>query len=103
MAMAEETKQTTPASSHGSPTAEDVPTNEKLGPVKSRHVTTKDAPEEARQRKTDGGDHILNGGKIILTEAECYDELGFGFPTWKKWMILSVIFLVQVGLLIAPV
>lgn len=25
----------------------------------------------------------------ILTEEECYEELGFCFPEWKKWMILT--------------
>ena len=34
-------------------------------------------------------------GKIELTEHEVWDRLGFGFPTWKKWTILSVIFIVQ--------
>jgi MFS family permease len=33
-----------------------------------------------------------------LTEEDCYDELGFSFPTWKKWTILSVVFLVQVSM-----
>jgi hypothetical protein len=33
-----------------------------------------------------------------ITEEDCYDELGFGFPTWKKWMILSVVFTVQVSM-----
>ncbi|KAI9055448.1 hypothetical protein LZ554_000402 [Drepanopeziza brunnea f. sp. 'monogermtubi'] len=36
--------------------------------------------------------------KKELTEDECYDELGFSFPEWKKWMILSVIFMVQVSM-----
>ena len=36
--------------------------------------------------------------RVELTEDECYDELGFGFPTWKKWTILSVIFAVQVSM-----
>lgn len=36
--------------------------------------------------------------KIEITEDDCYDELGFSFPTWKKWMILTVIFLVQVSM-----
>lgn len=36
--------------------------------------------------------------KIELTEEECYDELGYEFPSWKKWWILSVIFIVQVSL-----
>jgi hypothetical protein len=33
-----------------------------------------------------------------MTEEDCYDELGFSFPEWKKWMILSVVFLVQVSM-----
>jgi len=33
-----------------------------------------------------------------ITEEDCYDELGFCFPTWKKWTILSIIFLVQVSM-----
>ncbi|KAF2197011.1 MFS general substrate transporter [Delitschia confertaspora ATCC 74209] len=37
-------------------------------------------------------------GKKILQEAEVYDQLGFGFPTWKKWGILTVVFLVQVSM-----
>ena len=30
--------------------------------------------------------------KYELTEEDCYQELGFCFPSWKKWYILSVIF-----------
>ena len=36
--------------------------------------------------------------KIELTEADCYEELGFCFPTWKKWTILTLIFWVQVSM-----
>ncbi|KAF7594076.1 hypothetical protein BBP40_010213 [Aspergillus hancockii] len=36
--------------------------------------------------------------KIELTEDECYDQLGYAFPSWKKWMIITVIFLVQVSM-----
>jgi MFS family permease len=36
--------------------------------------------------------------KLELTEEECYDQLGFSFPVWKKWTILSVIFLVQISM-----
>ena len=36
--------------------------------------------------------------KIELTEEDCYDELGFSFPTWRKWMILTIIFLVQTSM-----
>jgi hypothetical protein len=38
------------------------------------------------------------GDKIEITEEDCYDELGYSYPEWKKWSILTVIFLVQVSL-----
>ena len=40
----------------------------------------------------------LAGEKEEITEADCYDELGFSFPTWKKWTILSIIFVVQTSM-----
>lgn len=33
--------------------------------------------------------------RTILTEADCPEALGYAFPTWKKWKILIIIFLVQ--------
>ncbi|KAH7418476.1 major facilitator superfamily domain-containing protein [Cadophora sp. MPI-SDFR-AT-0126] len=36
--------------------------------------------------------------KVELTEDMCYDELGYSFPEWKKWTILTIIFLVQVSM-----
>ncbi|KAH7324830.1 putative MFS multidrug transporter [Stachybotrys elegans] len=36
--------------------------------------------------------------KYEITEDDCYEELGFNFPTWKKWYILTVIFWVQVSM-----
>lgn len=41
---------------------------------------------------------IEKSGKRELTEDDCYDKLGFCFPTWKKWTILSVIFVVQMSM-----
>ncbi|PLB48144.1 MFS general substrate transporter [Aspergillus steynii IBT 23096] len=38
------------------------------------------------------------GDRIVLTEDDCYEELGFCFPSWKKWTILTIIFLVQVSM-----
>lgn len=37
-------------------------------------------------------------GKIELKESGCYEKLGFCYPNWKKWTILSVIFVVQVSM-----
>ncbi|KAJ5141060.1 hypothetical protein N7526_002055 [Penicillium atrosanguineum] len=39
-----------------------------------------------------------NGEKPELKEWECYDKLGYSFPTWKKWWIITVIFSVQVSM-----
>ena len=44
------------------------------------------------------GYKITDDGRHELTEDGCYDELGFGFPSIKKWWILSVIFAVQVSM-----
>lgn len=41
---------------------------------------------------------VLDDGRIEITEEDCYEELGFCFPTWKKWTILSIIFAVQVSM-----
>ena len=38
-----------------------------------------------------------NDDKVEITEEDCIDELGFSYPSWKKWYILSVIFIVQVS------
>ncbi|GAV51219.1 hypothetical protein ZYGR_0AD04020 [Zygosaccharomyces rouxii] len=34
----------------------------------------------------------------ILKEYECYDKLGYSFPKWKKWRIITVIFIVQLSM-----
>lgn len=34
----------------------------------------------------------------ILTEADCYPDLGYSFPSLKKWTIIVVIFLVQTSM-----
>lgn len=41
---------------------------------------------------------VKKDGKRELTEDDCYESLGFCFPTWKKWTILSVIFVVQMSM-----
>lgn len=37
-------------------------------------------------------------GRRELREKDCYECLGYCFPTWKKWTILSIIFAVQVSM-----
>lgn len=36
--------------------------------------------------------------KYEITEDDCYEDLGFCYPKWKKWYILTVIFWVQVSM-----
>ncbi|KAK0736134.1 MFS multidrug transporter [Apiosordaria backusii] len=36
--------------------------------------------------------------KIELKEEDAWEELGFCFPMWKKWTILTIIFLVQTSM-----
>ena len=46
----------------------------------------------------EGGNGEQSSEKILLTEDECYDKLGFSFSTSRKWFILSIIFAVQVSM-----
>ncbi|RMJ27215.1 multidrug transporter [Aspergillus sp. HF37] len=41
---------------------------------------------------------LRDDGKREITENDCYDKLGFCFPWYKKWAILSVIFTVQMSM-----
>lgn len=34
-------------------------------------------------------------GRRELTEEECYDKLGYSYPWYKKWTIITIVFLVQ--------
>lgn len=64
--------------------------------------------DSSSERTATGGENVdrhqdlkeerMGDGKYELTEEDCYDELGYTFPTWKKWTILSIIFLVQVSM-----
>lgn len=64
------------------------PPQEKL----EKQVTTDDRGE----RRIPGLTGVLrDNGKRELQEHECYDKLGFSFPWYKKWTILTVIFIVQ--------
>jgi predicted MFS family arabinose efflux permease len=36
--------------------------------------------------------------KIEITEDDCMDQLGYAWPSWKKWTVLTVIFLVQLSM-----
>ncbi|KAJ5996080.1 hypothetical protein N7499_007603 [Penicillium canescens] len=58
----------------------------------AEHASNSDANSHSDSPK------LRTGGKPELTEDDCYDKLGFCFPFWKKWSILSVIFVVQMSM-----
>ena len=37
-------------------------------------------------------------GKIVLTEDSAYHVLGFSYPRWKKWAIITCVFIVQLSM-----
>lgn len=41
---------------------------------------------------------LLPDGRRVIQEFECYDKLGYSFPWYKRWTILSVIFVVQMSM-----
>lgn len=82
--------------------------NEKLeDKAEEDHSSRDDEGNEIERNGTRASDND-NGGnnleklgthdKYEITEDDCYDELGYSFPTWKKWYILTVIFIVQVSM-----
>lgn len=64
--------------------------------------------DSSSERTATGGENIdrhqelkeerMDGDKYELTEEDCYSDLGYSFPTWKKWTILSIVFMVQVSM-----
>ncbi|KAJ5099380.1 Major facilitator superfamily domain general substrate transporter [Penicillium argentinense] len=57
--------------------------------------------EHASDSETSSNSHgpqIEKSGERKLTEDDCYDKLGFCFPWYKKWTIISVIFMVQMSM-----
>lgn len=67
-------------------------------------------PGDEESRGTDSREESVSGnekrknsnvtadGKRIITEDEAYSALGYSWPSWKKWMLLSSIFAVQVSM-----
>src|SRR6201995_3797582 len=36
--------------------------------------------------------------KIELLDSDAWDKLGYSFPTWRKWQILCVVFMIQISM-----
>ena len=52
---------------------------------------------EKQEHHADNND-TLTGGKRELKEADEYDKLGYSFPLWRKWMILMIMFYIQISI-----
>ncbi|KAJ6107777.1 hypothetical protein N7523_009100 [Penicillium sp. IBT 18751x] len=66
--------------------------------IERGHDAHAENASDSDQTSREDAPKIEKAGKRELTEDECYDKLGFCFPTWKKWTILSVIFIVQMSM-----
>ncbi|KAF2458667.1 major facilitator superfamily domain-containing protein [Lineolata rhizophorae] len=58
--------------------------------------------EEAEYKEQESGrvspEHVREDGKHELLESEAWDKLGYSWPTWRKWQILCVVFLIQISI-----
>ncbi|KAJ6440590.1 Major facilitator superfamily domain, general substrate transporter [Purpureocillium lavendulum] len=64
-------------------------------------AATGSGSDSAENMNSPGGAHMEKVGtfdRYEITEDDCYEELGYSFPKWKKWYILTVIFWVQVSM-----
>jgi hypothetical protein len=41
---------------------------------------------------------IEKDGKYELLDSDAWEVLGYSFPTWRKWQILGVVFLIQISM-----
>lgn len=56
-----------------------------------------DAPSDEKKDLT-GLKGLREDGKIECTEEDNYEHTAYCYPKWKKWVILTVIFAVQVSM-----
>jgi hypothetical protein len=59
--------------------------------------------DEAESQKSEttnlpNNDRIRIGDKYELLDTDAWEVLGYSFPTWRKWQILMVVFLIQISM-----
>jgi hypothetical protein len=71
---------------------------------------TGEKPPEIEREATNGSEITIESGqgsprvrhtenvKAILDEVDGYQYTAYAFPTWKKWMVLSVVALCQTSM-----
>ncbi|KAI7324567.1 MFS transporter [Hortaea werneckii] len=81
------------------PTDSDNQSKDESSKSQDDNFVTERCEDASHSRKAD--DRLAQMGtydRYEITEEDCYSELGFSFPTWKKWYIASVVFWVQVSM-----
>lgn len=78
------------------PTSPESPTTSASSPSEQQHNN----PHAANSPTSSTHDANVKAiaDRIVLSEVDCYEDLAFSFPTWKKWTILTVIFWIQVSM-----
>ncbi|KAI9835766.1 MAG: hypothetical protein M1819_001945 [Sarea resinae] len=71
--------------------------NQQRPPYQTRNSGIGYINAERQNRKYENA-NVRDDGKIELTENDAYDKLGYCFPFWKRWMILSVMFMIQISM-----
>lgn len=60
--------------------------------VPSKHYGDGDGDGDGERTNSDTDD------RVELKERDAYDKLGYSYPTWRKWLILSVMFYIQISI-----
>lgn len=68
------------------------------GGLWEKEGTETQEPQILRKTKKNTTGIVHPDNRRELSEEDCYDKLGFSFPWYKKWWIISVIFLVQLSM-----
>ncbi|KAI1338597.1 MFS general substrate transporter [Xylariaceae sp. FL0016] len=63
-----------------------------------QHIEQASHGDSAAEKSRPGPSKPATNGKRALIEADEYVHLGYSFPTWRKWMILTIMFLVQISI-----
>ncbi len=78
--------------------------HEKIQSPDDDDASSKDEADRNGSEAAQMGNHekvkqkLGNEDKYEITEDDCYDELGFSWSSWKKWYILTIIFIVQISM-----
>lgn len=72
--------------------------NHRNDPPSNKEQTSRlDGSQDASANNGTDANSTVNEKKE-LTESAAYDKLGYSFPVWRKWQILSVMFCIQISI-----